>query len=187
MQHLRNPLIEAPRGANAVKEIERHQENTNRSRGSLNKQLGASNISARNHASRAPEFAASFKLRNPDNVDNESHLSHAQTDSFARLPQMRATQDVNANRPSPVMLESIPIRERNNSIETPTDYQFRALASLMQSERDMPKLEVLKFDGDPSKYTKFIRTFEETVGAANLTFRKKLLYLVQHCEDDAKR
>ena len=49
------------------------------------------------------------------------------------------------------------------------------------------KLEVMKFDGEPSKYAKFVSTFEQTVGAANLSVNKKLLYLLQHCQGKAKQ
>ena len=55
------------------------------------------------------------------------------------------------------------------------------------SPRDIPQLEVLKFDEDPSKYAKFMSTFEQTVDAANLTISKKLQYLVQHCKGEAKQ
>ena len=62
-----------------------------------------------------------------------------------------------------------------------------SLASALQLPRDFPQLEVIKFDGDPRKYAKFIRTFEQTVGAVNLSANKKLLYLVQHCQGEAKQ
>ena len=48
-----------------------------------------------------------------------------------------------------------------------------SLASALQLPRDSPQLEVIKFDGNPRKYAKFIRTFEQTVGAANLSANKK--------------
>ena len=44
----------------------------------------------------------------------------------------------------------------------------------------------MKF-GEPSKYAKFISTFEQTVGAANLSVNKKILYLLQHCQGKAKQ
>ena len=60
--------------------------------------------------------------------------------------------------------------------------QLLFLVLPLQLQRDFPQLEVMKFDGEPSKYAKFVSTFEQTVGAANLSVNKKLLYLLQHCE-----
>jgi len=62
-----------------------------------------------------------------------------------------------------------------------------SFASALQLPRDFPQLEVIKFDGDPSKYAKFMRTFEQTVDSSELSENKKLLYLVQHCKGEAKQ
>ena len=77
----------------------------------------------------------------------------------------------------------LPKREIENS----TNSDLIKLASLLKTNKDIPQLEVEKFDGDPSKYAKFMHTFEVTVNTADLGFKRKLLYLVQHCEHEAKR
>ena len=45
----------------------------------------------------------------------------------------------------------------------------------------------MKFDGEPSKCAKFVSTFEQTMGAANLSENTKFLYLLQHCQGKAKQ
>ena len=45
----------------------------------------------------------------------------------------------------------------------------------------------MKFDGEPSKYAKFVSIFEQTVSAVNLSVNKKLLYLLQLCQGKAKQ
>ena len=112
--------------------------------------------------------------QSPYDVSNILPVGHTPIDSFVQLPQVSDNELRTAN----VRQVTSTCAPNFYKSESPSDYQLQALTSLIQNERDMPKLEVLKFNGDPSKYIKFIHTFEETVDAANSTFRKKLLYLV---------
>ena len=52
---------------------------------------------------------------------------------------------------------------------------------------DIPKIEILKFSGDPTKYTRFIKTFEANVEIPVQDSNKRLLLLLQHCEGEARR
>ena len=49
-----------------------------------------------------------------------------------------------------------------------------------------PTLELFKFDGNPTAYSRFISVFESTVEATENDDRRKLLYLIQHCTGKAK-
>ena len=62
-----------------------------------------------------------------------------------------------------------------------------ALRYLPLWETDIPKIEILKFSGDPTKYTRFIKTFEANVEISVQDSNKRLLLLLQHCEGEAKR
>ena len=78
---------------------------------------------------------------------------------------------------------------RNNlgSVNEQIASQPLPLVSALQHHTDFPQLEVIKFDGEPSKYAKFESTFQQTVGAAILSVNKKLLDLLQHCQGKAKQ
>ena len=65
--------------------------------------------------------------------------------------------------------------------------QLLNMAAALQLSREIPQLEVVKFNGDPSTYAKFMHSFELIVNAANLSNCKKLMYLVQYCESEAKQ
>ena len=57
----------------------------------------------------------------------------------------------------------------------------------LQGFNEIPRLEMIKFDGDPREYANFMHTFKLTVDIAKLEFTKKLLYLIQYCKGEAKR
>ncbi|XP_074620888.1 uncharacterized protein LOC141879498 [Acropora palmata] len=50
----------------------------------------------------------------------------------------------------------------------------------------MPKREFLYFDGDPSKYPRFIENFEPNVESMIEDDNVRLSYLIQYCTDKAK-
>ena len=49
-----------------------------------------------------------------------------------------------------------------------------------------PSLELIEFDSDPMKYSRFMTTFETTVEQVELDDQRRLLYLLLHCEGKAK-
>ena len=54
-----------------------------------------------------------------------------------------------------------------------------------ESHLRKPALELLKFDGNPPTYLKFIFVFESTIEAIEHD-KVKLLYLIQYCSGKAK-
>ena len=61
------------------------------------------------------------------------------------------------------------------------------LVSALKLQRDFSQLEVMKFDGELSKYAKFVSTFEQTVGAANISVNKKTSVFTPNCQGKAKQ
>ena len=60
------------------------------------------------------------------------------------------------------------------------------VANLMKEAMSKPTLELFKFDGNPTAYSRFISVFESTLEATENDDRRKLLYLIQHCTGKAK-
>ena len=56
----------------------------------------------------------------------------------------------------------------------------------VESRLRKPALELLKFDGNPLRYLKFISAFESTIEAVEHDDKVKLLYLIQYCSGTAK-
>ena len=56
----------------------------------------------------------------------------------------------------------------------------------VESRLRKPALELLKFDGNPLTYLKFISAFECTIEAVEHDDKVKLLYLIQYCSGKAK-
>ena len=142
--------------------------------------------------------SSAFDTRNT--VSSATHLPGMNaTRNDSVLPQTRVQFNEMTNvsqAPTNNVREQINDKQRRSATPTaqiaidPVSFdnnQLLSLASALQLRRDFPQLEVIKFVGDPRKYAKFISTFEQTVGAANLSVNKKLLYLVQHCQGEAKQ
>ena len=56
----------------------------------------------------------------------------------------------------------------------------------MKEAMGKPNLELFKFDGNPTTYSRFIFTFETAIEQSEPDDRRKLLYLIQHCTGKAK-
>jgi len=54
---------------------------------------------------------------------------------------------------------------------------------------DLPKPELLKFDGNPMRYPLFISNFEAHIASKMVAQENasKLQYLIQHCQHEAKQ
>ncbi|CAG2222474.1 unnamed protein product [Mytilus edulis] len=66
------------------------------------------------------------------------------------------------------------------------DSAFQRLASTLQEGFNLPKPELLTFDGKPINYTKFIKNFETNVESRVGDNQMRLSYLIQYCKDEAK-
>ena len=61
-----------------------------------------------------------------------------------------------------------------------------AFANALHNTLNKPNLELFKFSGDATAYTRFISTPEATIELKERDKRLRLLYLIQHCEGKAK-
>ncbi len=65
-------------------------------------------------------------------------------------------------------------------IEGPDNFQYELLHMLQ-----LPKTEILKFDGNPLKYWSFIRSFDNSIGETSISDSSKLNRLMQYCTGSA--
>ena len=114
--------------------------------------------------------SSAFDTRNT--VSSATHLPGMNaTRNDSVLPQTRVQFNEMTNvsqAPTNNVREQINDKQRRSATPTaqiaidPVSFdnnQMLFLASALQLPRDFPQLEVIKFDGDPRKYTKFIRTY----------------------------
>ena len=74
--------------------------------------------------------------------------------------------------------------DRNNSSSADA---FQAMASAIQESFNLPKPQLLTFNGNPTDYCKFICNFDTNIESRLSDCRLKLSYLIQYCEGEAKR
>ena len=65
------------------------------------------------------------------------------------------------------------------------DLAFQRLASTLQEGFNLPKPELLTFDGKPIDYCKFIKNFETNVEGRVSDDQTRLSYLIQYCKGEA--
>ena len=70
---------------------------------------------------------------------------------------------------------------------SPSDLEFRFLLLQQQmiNALQLPKTELLTFDGNPLEYWMFTRWFDNCIGTSKLSDSVKLTMLLQHCKGDA--
>ena len=66
------------------------------------------------------------------------------------------------------------------------DTAFQKLASTLQEGFNLPKPELLTFQGKPTDYCKFIKNFEANVESKVKDDQLRLSYLIQYCKGEAK-
>ena len=66
------------------------------------------------------------------------------------------------------------------------DAAFQQLATMLQEGFNLPKPELLTFNGSPTDYCKFISNFETNIGTRVSDDRLRLSYLIQYCNGEAK-
>lgn len=75
-----------------------------------------------------------------------------------------------------------PSHTRNNEERS----DLMEIATALRNASDLPKLELLTFDGSPKEYTRFIRNFEKNIESRVSDGYTRLTYLLQYCKGDAK-
>ena len=83
-------------------------------------------------------------------------------------------------------LPKFPVLDAAGSSFKPKDDGILTVTNLMKDCMKKPNLEPFKFNGDPTKYLRFMSTFETTTESMEDDNRRKLLYLIQHCGEKVK-
>ena len=71
----------------------------------------------------------------------------------------------------------------NNFFSSPIPKQLGNVVTILNERFNMPKLELLTFDGNPLNYWRFINNFETNIANETITTRKRPPYLIQHCKE----
>ena len=66
------------------------------------------------------------------------------------------------------------------------DAAFQQPATTMHEGFNLPKPELLTFNGTPTDYCKFIKNFETNIEGRVSDYRLRLNYLIQYCNGEAK-
>ena len=69
---------------------------------------------------------------------------------------------------------------------TSIDAAFQKLATTPQEGLNLPKPELLTFNGTPTDYCKFVKNFEANIETCISDDRLRLSYLIQYCNGEAK-
>ena len=69
---------------------------------------------------------------------------------------------------------------------TSIDAAFKQLATTLQEGFNLPKPEMLTFNGTPTDYCKFIKNFETNIENSKSDNRLRLSYLIQYYNGEAK-
>ena len=77
-------------------------------------------------------------------------------------------------------------KQSGTSNVTNIDAAFQHLAATLQEGFNLPKPELLTFNGTPTDYCKFISNFETNIENKVNDERLKLSYLIQYCNGEAK-
>lgn len=72
----------------------------------------------------------------------------------------------------------------NGLVETQKE-AFQQMASAITSVFNMPRPELMTFDGNPTEYWKFVNNFDTNLGTVP-DIRARLNFLIQHCKGEAR-
>ena len=109
----------------------------------------------------------------------------------AIIPRPGVKDKIQTQVNSFIPTESFPQNRTNDETtsaqpEQRNDNLVQAFTRALHANVNKPNLELFKFCGEATTYTRFIATFEATIEANERDYRLKLLYLLQHCEGKAK-
>ena len=76
--------------------------------------------------------------------------------------------------------------ENSDVSVTSIDAAFKQLATALQEGFNLPKPELLTFNGTPTDYCKFFKNIETNIGNKISDNRLRLRYSIQYCNGEAK-
>lgn len=137
-------------------------------------QSGVSDVSLHSKPVHAKHFQrVPFEDIKNDSPNGNVKLSHVDSKPSVLNPNAPEWQDVKNG-----------VSQNNTNTEfMQTISQQQRLLEFMQ----LPKAELVTFDGDPLQYWTFIRSFENTVGQSHIDDNSKLTRLLQYCTGSARK
>ena len=84
-------------------------------------------------------------------------------------------------------ISSAPQPSHADQNESKVEDLVRTLASALDVAFNIPRAEILTFDGDPLEYCQFIHNFDANIASLISDPRKRLAYLIQYCRGEAKQ
>ncbi|CAH8581279.1 unnamed protein product, partial [Schistosoma mattheei] len=103
----------------------------------------------------------------------------AQTEKEIELERLRQKGKEHYDQ---VMVDKAMTYESTSVVDVPHRKDW---VTMMSRALDLPKKEIIRFDGNPMNYWSFIRNFEDCFDES-IGFRSRLNYLIQYCDGEAK-
>ena len=130
------------------------------------------------------------KINPPISVTPSALVDHHPSGTLGQLNPPAPIFVSNATNALPASVAAAEARPQFNAsppLVTPAPVQnTRATASHSMAPYFLPRIEMVKFNGDPVEYTNFIRSFEARVMAHTTAAADRLFFLHQSLEDDPK-
>ena len=127
---------------------------------------------------------------NPQSTESDYILQNKCTvvpDEKLEQCQSSVSDGTNNQLNSAVNNNSAPILQPlPRSSDVSVDDAFQRLAATLQEGFNLPKPELLTFNGTPTSYLKFIKNFETNIESRVSDNQLRLSYLIQYCEGEAK-
>ncbi|CAH8290201.1 unnamed protein product [Schistosoma bovis] len=103
----------------------------------------------------------------------------AQTEKEIELERLRQKGREHYDQ---VMVDKAMTYESTSVVDVPPRKDW---VTMMSRALDLPKKEIIRFDGNPMNYWSFIRNFQDCFDES-IGFRSRLNYLIQYCDGEAK-
>ena len=126
-----------------------------------------------------------------DDGRQQPATNYRRTESIINVPVQRdnlGTKDPGIVSPEESFYREFPVFNGLPTLHSrPDDHELlRTVAFGMNEGFNLPKPELLTFDSNPLNYWRFVTNFETNIAKETRSARKRLVYLIQHCEGKAR-
>ena len=138
----------------------------------------------------ATELADSRAGHVTQGVSNARDRNRKENEEY-KHPEYTSALQTAVRSESPIRLDqgkptnSLHLENSDVSV-TSIDAAFQKLATTLQEGFNLPKPELLTFNGTPTDYCKFVKDFEANIETSVSDDRLRLIYLIQYCNGEAK-
>ena len=157
-----------------------------------------SSLRSKIKSAKAKRLVAEQKLRTVkekaelERAKKELEIKQILLESESELEQARLEESIwleDDGEINGTLRSNIAASDRNESASRPgnTDQVFSRLANTLHEGFNLPKPELLRFNGSILEYCKFVNNFETNIENRVSDDRLKLSYLIQFCDGKAKR